>query len=188
MGGHSVGVGSDRGRRPHDLLVEARDARGAPRLHGELDVGDAQSHVTEGRAGRMEAQPVAPRRGHRDVLVLRAVGELGSREEILDGGQPRDERLQVGHHDLHVAAHHVGLTRGQMELRLAHVDPHVFHPHHHVGVAREAETLHVEGGGGALVGHADVHVLQHHDVADVLLVPIVALHVDPPRGRVCGLS
>jgi hypothetical protein len=31
-------------------------------------------------------------------------------------------------------------------------------------------------------------VLQHENVADVLLVPIVALHVDPPRERVCRLS
>src|SRR6266545_4815991 len=81
VGGHALGVGRHRGGSAHDLLVEARDAGRAPGLDGEFDMGDAEGHVAERGAGRVEAEAVAPRRGHRDVLVLDAVGTLGAREE-----------------------------------------------------------------------------------------------------------
>src|SRR5262249_41366682 len=115
--------------------------------------------------------------------VLHAAGELGSREHVFHGGEALGQCFQIRYHDLDVPAHEVGLARGQVELRLPHVDPHVLDSHHDVWIASEAEALDVEGGGEPLVGHAHVDVFQHEDVADVLLPPIVTLHVDPPRER-----
>ena len=157
-------------------------------LDGELDASDPERHVAERRPCGVQAEPVAPGRSDSDVLVLDAVGELGAREQVAYTSQPRRQRVEVGHHDLDVAPHEVRLARRQVELRLAHVDPHVLDPDHDVGVAREAQALDVEGRGGPLVGHAHVDVLEHEDIADVLLAPIVALHVVPPRGRESRLS
>ena len=53
-----------------------------------------------------------------------------------------------------------------VHLRAAEVHPHVLEAHEEVRVARAAQSDDVEQGREALVGNADVEVLEMDDVAD----------------------
>ena len=102
------------------------------------------------------------------MVALLGERKAGAREQAGDVAQARDERLQIGNDETDAAAHHLRLTRRQVELRLADVDPHVVDPGHEIGIAGETETAHVENGGELLVRDGDVDVLELDDVADVL--------------------
>jgi hypothetical protein len=75
-----------------------------------------------------------------------------------------------------VAAHHLRLAGRQVELAAPDIHPHVGVGRHHVWVARQPETRHVEQLREALVRNLDVDVLEMDRVAEVLGGAVELLH------------
>jgi hypothetical protein len=52
-----------------------------------------------------------------------------------------------------------------MELAAPHVDPHVRGSGHHVGIAYQAEPVHIEQRRELLIGDGDIDMLERNDIA-----------------------
>jgi hypothetical protein len=168
--------------RSQDVLVKPRDPGCGAARHVELHVGDRKLGFSELGRGRVATVAIAPRARCLDQAVAFPPGETRLGEQRRHLPQPGLECRQVGHHDADVAAQHLGTARRQVKLAAAHVHPHVVDAGHEIRVAREAQAAQVEEGGQALIGNADVHVLEPNDIAQVLARAVVACcHVVSPR-------
>ena len=116
----------------------------------------------------MHADVVAPGAGHVDAVGVLGERKLGVGQARGDAGQALHQRVQVGHHQAHRAAQHLGRAHRQMELAGADIDPGVVHPRGQVRVARQPQTHHVKNNRLLLVGHHHVDMAKLDDVADVL--------------------
>src|SRR5262249_17932601 len=146
--------------------------------HRELHVRHPERRLAPLRSRGVAPERVPPRAGHPHVLVLDSEVELRPGELRARRLEAHLERLQVRHHAADVPAQHLRIARRKVELLLPEVDPHVLDADHDVRIAREPETLDVEGGRLDLIRDLHVDVLERHDVADVLAPPIVRLGHD----------
>ncbi|MNC87912.1 hypothetical protein D3C83_36860 [compost metagenome] len=120
----------------------------------------------------MAAIAVAPRAGRLDEAVLLLPGKARLRQQRRHFLQPALERSEIGHDDADVPAQHLGAARRHVNLGAADVDPHVLDASHEIGVARQPQSREVKNGGETLVGNGDVHVLEKHDVPEVLAAAV----------------
>jgi hypothetical protein len=79
----------------------------------------------------------------------------------------RHQAVEVGHHQADRAAQHLRGADRQVELAAADVDPGIVDTGLQERVPSEPEAHDVEHHRLLLVGHAQVHVAELHDVADV---------------------
>src|SRR5215467_13826523 len=167
--------------RLHDLAVETRDPVGRADARLEFHVGHAKLYAPEARARCKEPYAVAPRARRLDKLGLLADAETGAFEGPFHCIEPPQQRGAIGRHQPGVTTQHLRCPGRQMKLAAADVHPHVADAGHQVGIAGEAETRSIKEDCQLLVRHAGVHVLEGHDIADILHGAVVRAHGPPSR-------
>ena len=118
--------------------------------------------------GFVDAEMVAPRARHRDVIVFLLERELRRCQHRLHPRESRQKRRAIRHHDADCTAKFLRLSDRQVKLRAAGIDPHVLRAGHQVRIAREPERRNVELRRDDLIGDAEIDVLEVSDVADIL--------------------
>ncbi len=111
------------------------------------------------------------------IVVL---GELegGALELFGNGCEAIEQGAAAGNDQRGMAAQHLRGPRRQMKLALADIHPHVGVAHHQIGIARQAETGHIEKRCQMLIGHRDIDMLEMDGIAEVLggAVEMLLLH------------
>ena len=115
----------------------------------------------------MAAHAIAPGAHHLDEIIVLAETEAGAFESGPYIRQPLEQRGAVRNDQSDMAAQHLRMTGGQMELAAPDVHPHVVVGRHHVGIARQTETRAVIDLSRGLVGNIDVDVLEVDRIAEV---------------------
>ena len=129
----------------------------------------------------MAEEVIAPRTDRLDMIVVLGEVELRSLERLAHALEPAQEGFSIGHHEADPAAQVLWRSGDQVELAAPDIDPHIVDAGHHVGIARQPDAADIEQRRQALVLDLQVHMLERHDVAEVLGAAVIGLaHVLPP--------
>src|SRR3990172_13217955 len=174
-------LGTQRRGGTHHFLVKAGNPSGRAGLNPKFNVRNAEDHIAEARRGSMAAKTVAPWADDRNMVGLTGPGEASGSETFFHGLQSALQKVKVRQDHADMARDPLGISALQMELLLAHVDPHVLRPHREVRVVGESQPDDIEESCYGLVGDAQIDVLERYDVADVFLAIIARpAHRAPP--------